>query len=190
MSMKRRDYIIHGPVASITGSGPIEFHVQASTEDYIDLGRTKLQLTLKVVKADNSALANDAKVSTSNLLLHTLFSQVDCKLNEKLVTPSVNTYPYKLYFETILSHGSDSLKSWLQAELLEEDDPCNNDYDPTAGGAQAGLKKRNARILESRTFQLNRSTPRGHFHAGQISTAKRRHRSKIHQVQRGFPPDG
>ena len=154
MSMERGDYIIHRPVASITGSGPIEFHVQASMEDYIDLGRTELQLTLKVVKADNSAMDDDVKVSTANLLLHTLFSQVDCKLNEKLVTPSVNTYPYKAYLETILSHGSDSLKSWLQAELYEEDDPCNDNFDPTAGGAEAGLKKRNAHIKESRTFQL------------------------------------
>ena len=93
-------------------------------------------------------------MSTANLLLHTLFSQVDCKLYEKLVTPSVNTYPYKAYLETILSHGSDSLKSWLQAEQFEEDNPCNDNFDPTAGGAQAGLKKRNARIKESRTFQL------------------------------------
>ena len=154
MSMERGDYIIHRPVASITGSGLIEFHIQAPTEDYIDLGRTKLQLTLKVVKADNTAFDDASKVSTTNLLLHTLFSQVDCKLNEKLVTPSVNTYPYKAYLETVLSHGSDSLKSWLQAELFEEDNPCNDNFHPTAGGAQAGLKKRNALIKESRTFQL------------------------------------
>ena len=160
IAMERGDYIIHQPVASINGSGSIEFHVQASMEDNIDLGCTKLQLTLKVVKGDDSTLADTEKVSTANLLLHTLFSQVDCKLNEKLVTPSVNTDPYKAYFETILSHGSDSLKSWLQAaswlqaELFEEDNPCNNDYDPTAGGAQAGLKKRNARIRRSKTYQL------------------------------------
>ena len=154
MSMERGDYIIHRPVASINGSGPIEFHVQASTEDYIDLGRTKLQLTLKVVKADSTDLGDNEKVSTANLLLHTLFSQVDCKLNEKLVTPSINTYPYKAYFETILSQLPNSLKSWLQAELFEEDNPCNDTYDPTDGGAQAGLKKRNARIRKSKTFQL------------------------------------
>ena len=46
------------------------------------------------------------------------------------------------------------MKSWLQAELFEEDNPCNDDYDPTAGNAQVGLKKRNARIKGSKTFQL------------------------------------
>ena len=93
-------------------------------------------------------------MTTANLLLHTLFSRVDCKLNGTLVTANVDTYPYKAYLETILSHGSVSSKSWLQAELYEEDNPCNDNYDPTAGGAQPGIKKRNARIKESRTFQL------------------------------------
>ena len=92
-------------------------------------------------------------MTTANLLLHTLFSRVDCKLNT-LVTANVDTYPYKAYLETILSHGSASSKSWLQAELYEEDNPCNDNYDPTVGGAQPGIKKRNARIKESRTFQL------------------------------------
>ena len=45
-------------------------------------------------------------------------------------------------------------KSWLQAELYEDDNPCNDHYDPTAQGMQPGIKKRNALIKESKTFQL------------------------------------
>ena len=154
VSMERGDYVIHKPLAQITHSTPLEFHVQASPDEYIDLGRTKLQLTLRIAKRSGDGLAQDAKVTTANLLLHTLFSRVDCKLNGTLVTANVDTYAYKAYLETILSHGSASSKSWLQAELYKEDDPCNDNYDPTAGGAQSGIKKRNARIKESRTFQL------------------------------------
>ena len=54
----------------------------------------------------------------------------------------------------ILSHRSNSSKSWLEAELYEEDNPCNNHYDPTAQGMQPGIKKRNVRIKGSKTFQL------------------------------------
>ena len=133
---------------------PLEFHVQASPDGYIDLGRTKLQLTLRIAKKSGAALAEDAKVTTANLLRHILFSQVDCKLNDTLVTANVGTYPYKAYLETILSHRSNSSKSFLQAELYEEDNPCNNHYDPTAQGVQPGIKKRNARIKGSKTFQL------------------------------------
>ena len=154
VSMERGDYVVHKPLAQIADSAPLEFHVQASPDEYIDLGRTKLQLTLRIAKKSGAALAEDAKVTTANLLLHTLFSQVDCKLNDTLVTANVGTYPYKAYLETILSHGSNSLKSWLQAKPYEEDNPCNNHYDPTAQGVQPGIKKRNVRIKGSKTFQL------------------------------------
>ena len=154
VSMERGDYAVHKPLAQISHSTPLEFHVQASPNEYIDLGRTKLQLTLRIAKRSGEALGQDARVTTANLLLHTLFSRVDCKLNGMLVTANVDTYPYKAYLETILSHGSASSKSWLQAELYEEDDPCNDNYDPTARNAQPGIKKRNERIKESRIFQL------------------------------------
>ena len=133
---------------------PLEFHMQTSPDEYIDLGRTKLQLTLQIPKRSGAALTEDAKVTTANLLLHTLFSQVDCKLNSTLVTANVGTYPYKAYLEMILSHGSNSSKSWLQAELYEDDTPYNDTIDLTAQGEQPGIKKRNARIKESKTFQL------------------------------------
>ena len=123
-------------------------------EDYLDLGRTKLQLTLKVTKVDPNDIANDAKISTTNLLLHSLFSQVNGKLNENLVTDSINNYPYKAYFETILYHGSDSLKSWLQAEMYDEDNPCNDNNNSTVGSSQPGLKKRNGRIKKNKVIQL------------------------------------
>ena len=154
VSMERGDYAVHKPLAQISHSTPLEFHVQASPNEYIDLGRTKLQLTLRIAKRSGEVLGQDARVTTANLLLHTLFSRVDCKLNGTLVTANVDTYPYKAYLETILSHGSASSKSWLQAELYEEDYPCNDNYDPTARNAQPGIKKRNERIKESRIFQL------------------------------------
>ena len=153
VSTQRGDYVNHKPLAQITHLAPLEFHVQISADKYIDLGRTKLQPTLRIAKRSGAALAQDAKVTTANLLLHTLFSQVNCKLNGTLVTANVGTYHYKAYLETILSHGSNSSKSWVQAELYEEDNPCNDNFDPMAQGAQPEIKK-NARIKESKTFQL------------------------------------
>ena len=95
VSMERGDYVIHKPLAQITHLTPLEFHVQASPDEYVDLGRMKLQLTLRIAKRSGGRLAQDAKVTTANLLLHTLFSRVDCKLNGMLVTTNVDTYPYK-----------------------------------------------------------------------------------------------
>ena len=54
VSMERGDYAIHKPLAQISHSTPLEFHVQASPDEYIDLGRTKLQLTLQIAKGQET----------------------------------------------------------------------------------------------------------------------------------------
>ena len=149
ISMDRGDYTSHHPIATLTDSAPIEFFVPGSPEEYIDLGRTRLLVRAKITKGDGSNIAQDAKVSTVNLLLHSLFSQVDCKLNEKLVTPSVNTYPYKAYLETILAHGPESTDSWLEAELFHRDTQPMNAHDHTADPTNEGLMKRHAKIAQS-----------------------------------------
>ena len=43
---------------------------------------------------DGSVPGADAEVGPVNLWLHFLFSQVNVSLNERLVTPSLNTYLY------------------------------------------------------------------------------------------------
>ena len=100
------------PISSVSDNGPIEFHVASSTEEYLDIGRTQLYMKVKIVKKeDKSALDADSKVSTANLWMHSLFSQVDVQLNGKLITPSTNTYSYKAYLEDLLSYASDAKES-------------------------------------------------------------------------------
>jgi hypothetical protein len=152
VSMERGDYVAFRPLATISASSPLEFTVPASHSDYVDLGRTKLLVRLKVTKPDGSALADDAKVSTTNLLLHSLFSQVDCKLNNKLITPSVLSYPYKAYLETLLAHSRESKQSWLASEMYYDDNQPIEGGDPTNGNR--GLKARNKRIKQSRIVEL------------------------------------
>ena len=53
------------------------------------MGQTFLYVKAKIVKKDESNLADDAQIGPINLWLHSLFSQVDLQLNGKLVTPSV-----------------------------------------------------------------------------------------------------
>ena len=154
ISMDRGAYTSHHPIATLTDSAPIEFYVPGSPEEYIDLGRTRLLIRAKITKDDGSNIAQDAKVSTTNLLLHSLFSQVDCKLNEKLVTPSVNTYPYKAYLETILAHGSESTSSWLEAELFHRDTHPMNAHDHTADPTNKGLIERHAKIAQSALVEM------------------------------------
>ena len=120
------------PITSLTDTGPIEFVITGSGEEYVDLSETYLQVTAKTVKPtggdleqtlDDNRTVNwaDADVGPVNLWLHSLFSQVDVSLNDRLVTPSMNTYPYRAYLENLLSYGPAATESYLSAALWYKD---------------------------------------------------------------------
>ena len=154
ISMSRGDFVSHQPVATLTDDGPIEFHVPSSAEDYIDLGRTLLYLKLKVLQNDGTALGANAHVAPANLMLHTLFSQVDVKFRDTLVTPSVNTYPYKSYLETLLVYGEGAKHSHKTSEGWYADKGAGvEDTDP-ANTTNSGFTSRHNFIARSRVVEL------------------------------------
>ena len=125
-------WVEHRPITTLTDTGPIEFVITGSGEEYIDLSETYLQVTAKIVQPTGGSLqqsvgengtvtGTDAGVGPVNLWLHSLFSQVDVSLNERLVTPSMNTYPYRAYLETLLSYGPAAKESYLSAALWYKD---------------------------------------------------------------------
>ena len=102
-SITKGQWIEYHPLSNTTDSGPIEFDV--SGEEYLDLARTLLFLKAKITKANGTALDLNEQVGPVNLFLHALFSQVDVSLNERLISPSTNTYPYRAMIETLLNFG-------------------------------------------------------------------------------------
>ena len=72
---------------------------------------------------DDNGTVNGADVDVGpvNLWLHSLFSQVDASLNDRLVIPSMNTCPYRAYLETLLSYGPAAKESYLSAALWYKD---------------------------------------------------------------------
>ena len=150
-SIEFGQWVEHHPLATITDSGPIEFSISGSGEDYVDLANTVLYVRAQIVKADGTNLAEDSKVAPTNLWLHSLFSQVDVSLNEKLISPSTNTYPYRAYLETLLSYGPAAKESQMTAALW---------YKDTAGHMDAttedneGLAARKAFTTRSRNVDM------------------------------------
>ena len=152
ISMECGAMVEHLPLSK-PEDGPLEFDI-SSPDEYVDLGRMFLYIKAKIVKGDDD-LAADDKVGPVNLWLHSLFSQVDVQLNGKLVTPSVNTYPYKAYLETLLSYGSDAKESQLTSQLWYLDEDPIDDIEPfKAEGANPGLKDRGLHIKESKSVEM------------------------------------
>jgi len=95
-------------VTTVTDGSPIEFDVSSLGDDYVDFANTMLHVKAKVTHGNDTDLAADSVVSSVNLFLHSLFSQVDISLNGTLITSSTNTYPYRAMIETLLSYGMDA----------------------------------------------------------------------------------
>ena len=119
---------------------PIEFDIRRTGEDYLVLINTIFYLQTKITKQDGNNLDANDPVSPVNLLLHSMFSQVDISLNRTQVTTSTNTYPYRAMLETLLSYGGDTKKSQLTSALYYRDQADRMDSVVFDANSNLGLK--------------------------------------------------
>ncbi|XP_033728984.1 uncharacterized protein F54H12.2-like [Pecten maximus] len=143
------------PMSSFNISdAPIEIYVPGSGDRYIDLHKSRLYVKCRVKKADDSVLAENEKTGIINLLLQSMWSQIDIYMNGKLVSLNTNNYPWKAYLKTILSSGTDATKSQLTSQMFYLDDYDMDDAKPIVSGTNAGLKKRYSYTKESKVFDM------------------------------------
>lgn len=157
-SIEKGSLIPYNPIASITAGGPVEFYIPGASDEYIDLSQTQLYVRAKITNANGTDLAADAPVGPVNLFLHSLFSQVDVALNERLITGSTPSYPYRAMIETLMSYGQDAKQSQLTSALYYKDTPGKMDVaNPTLEDEDAvnrGLKERYHFTHTSRVVDL------------------------------------
>lgn len=155
-SIETGQWMHYTPISSLNDEGPIEFLVPGTGDDYIDLSHTLLHIKAKVQNEDSSPLAAETAVAPVNNWLHSLFSQLDIYLNQKLVSPPNNTYAYRAYIETLLNYGSAAKTSHLTCGLWYQDTAGKmNSCDAT----NTGFQKRQELAKESKTIEMI-----GHLH--------------------------
>ena len=93
----------------------------------MDLARTQLFVKAKITKANGTAIDADTQAGPVNLFLHFLFSQGDVSLNERLISPTTNTYPYCAMIETLLNYGEEAKTSQLSMAMFYKDTPGKMD---------------------------------------------------------------
>ena len=144
------------PISTISELTPIEFVISGSGQDYIDVGNTQLYVRAQILKGDNAPIDNTDHVGPINLTLQSLFSEVEVKLNDTVISSSNNTYSYRAYMETLLSYGTDAKKSQLTSALyykdvsgaMDEDNPLDQ------AGTNTGLKSRHERFNRGATVDM------------------------------------
>ena len=179
-SLERGRWIDYAPLSSVENTdSPINFLV-TGTDEYIDLSKTILTVTGKIVKDNESVLdgAAQANVAPVNNFLHSLFKQVDVYLNGKQVTPAMGTYPYRAYIETLLNYDVSAKESQFSSALYYKDTATKMDqagslpklkevlikwnkqnetsgYLWAAGTGNQGFAKRSKFIQNSKQFVLS-----------------------------------
>src|SRR5271163_2468301 len=149
-------WLEYNPISSIAEGTPIEFSISGSGQDYFDLANTQLFVHAQIQRANNTPINNTDEVAPVNLFLHSLFSEVDVKLNDTLVSSTNNTYAYRAYLESLLSYGPAAKNSHLTSALYYKDIAGHmEDADPhDAQTLNTGLKSRHALIDAGRMIDM------------------------------------
>ncbi|XP_065211251.1 uncharacterized protein F54H12.2-like [Planococcus citri] len=156
VAIERGEWVEYKPISALSETSQIEFTVPGIGEEYMDLSHTMLYLKVKVTKSDGTALGNDDVVAPVNNWMHSLFSQVDIYLNQRLVSTPTGNYAYRAYIENILNYNSDSKDTHLKNVLFYADEGGKmNEY-----ATNEGFKKRQAIIAGSKAVEML-----GHLHS-------------------------
>jgi len=88
-SIEEASVVEYHPISSLANRTPIDFDIPGSGKQYIDTNNIQLYVCAKIVRpAVGNNLLEDSTVALVNLLLHSLFSQVDVSLNGTLISNS------------------------------------------------------------------------------------------------------
>lgn len=131
--IQRNNVVDYYPISSISGSGPIEFHVPGNSEEYIDLNDTKLYVKFKVTRADGKNIEAADKVGLNNLPIASLFQDVALTVSETQVEGGQMTYPYLSYFKVMSQFQPDAQKSHMEAFGWYKDEGGKFDSETNAG---------------------------------------------------------
>ena len=152
-SIEEGRLVKHQPLTSLDSGCPTEFILPGTGDAYIELANTYLLIRAKVVRGIDTDLADDTPVGPVNNWLHSLFNQVDVYLNDTLVTPSSNTYPFRAYVETLLSYGAEAKNTRLTSQLWYKDTAWHMEA-TIENDVNVGLAERRRQIAESRVVEM------------------------------------
>lgn len=120
--IEQLEWVDYKPVAPIQSNNVIEFIISPSQMKYLDLKKCQLQVKLRMTKADGTVVTisemGSSAVTPVNLSLHSIFSQCDVSLQQKILTPTVNgNYPYKAMIDVLVDEATpENIDTYLRPE--------------------------------------------------------------------------
>jgi len=121
-------------------TGPYEFNLEAKSKAFTCLNTMSMYVRAKIVQANGTNLAPADKVLLANNALHTLFSNVETKLNGTTINPqSSHDIPHKSMMESLLSYENTN-NGAFQAWRFEEENDVGKMDDYTGKSYKARIK--------------------------------------------------
>ena len=159
-SILNGDWVELGPIRDST-NGPLEFEIESTDDQYLDLQNTLITLQCKVLKSNGAALGegNGLTIMPSTYFLHSLFSTVSVTINGHEVEYESN-YPYRAYLESLVNYGAEAKRTHLSMSLWHDDKGGVIDTDGIVDGNKALFKPRKDLVAKSRTLDMI-----GRFHS-------------------------
>ena len=152
-SIESGEWVEFRPLSSLN-DGPIEFLVRGGSE-YLDLVNSYLRVKIKVVNPNNEHLADskeDSQVVPTNLLLHSLFSEVNVYLNSTQLNTASGAYPYMAYLQTTLTYSPNVKKTQMAGSMYYKDSA--NLFNAIEDTRNKGMVARKQRIGNSAEVEL------------------------------------
>ena len=100
----------------------IEFVINGSEAEYLDLNDTLLYLRVKVTTGDGKTLPAGSTATPSNFFMNALFSDVTLQLNDTVVEGGNQLYAFKSTFESIFAFTNAAKKIQLRPMGYCEDE--------------------------------------------------------------------
>ena len=159
LSMSSRRFVRINPFN--VGINPVTFQVDPQ-EDFIDLKESYFEVEFTAKKDNNTNLLAADVMGLVNNLAHSLFKQINVRLNGTLISPQTDTYHLKAFIETVLNHDRDDGKTILTPEGWyndldvpddgEADEYTANMLDPTHNDFRALSDEKKALTLSRVQF--------------------------------------
>lgn len=152
-ALERTQWVPYKPLTTLDASNTVEFCVPGVGHEYIDPAHTLLYVKAKIVDAAGKDVASsDSDAVPVNYALHSMWSQVDVSLNQKVITASSMTYAYRAYIEALLNYDASAKDSHMTQRLWSRDTPLH--FDKSDPSENLGLTPRRLRTGGSRVFEV------------------------------------
>ena len=148
------DYSQYYPqISTRENYNPLEFRITPDSAGYLDLADSFLLIKCRIVLQDGKPCDENDIVSPGVLFLHSMFSNIELYVNNKLVKDSSNFYPYEAYIRKHLSTSPEEKQNGLLNEFYYPNNvPDNFSNDPSSG--DQGFMKRFSMTQNSKSFTM------------------------------------